>query len=521
MYKLYTYQKEAIAWLSSRSKAFLALDQGLGKTCVSCTDAIAPALVICPATLKINWAREFALWRPELKVQVIGSAKDQIDPSFDVHVINYDIVHKVALPSYKTLICDESHYLKSMDAKRTKFCSKLVKSTERVRLLSGTPVVNRPIELYPMLRAIGATKLDYINFGRRYCAGWQTPWGSFDVSGASNLEELYTRMKDVMYRVTKETALPELPAKTYRIIEFDLALSSAEKKLLKELIAAPKHKVPFEAIPDILKLNSLRKLPLVIEHIKNVLQHENKVVVFGWHSDIITALYEALNDIYGCVKVVGGVSQSKRQEAVDEFQKGEARVFLGNIRAAGVGLTLTAANYVIFAETTWTPAELHQAADRCHRIGQTNHVQVDILTIERSIDAMQLHSILDKTGIINQVVKEETMKVSKDRLLEIAAELQALTEELQNMGVGAEPKDEPKAEPKAEPVKAKAKAEPKAEPVKEKLKLDDVRRIARESITKANGESGHVVAALSTFCVDRLSELNPNDYEAFIAKLGA
>lgn len=496
---LYNYQREAVSWLAARPKAFLALDQGLGKTCVSCVDAVAPVLVICPATLKINWAREFAMWRPDLKVQVIGNAKESIDRTCDVHIVNYDIVHKVQLAEHNTLICDESHYLKSMTAKRTKFCAKLVKSAPRVRLLSGTPVVNRPIELYPMLRAIGGTKLDYINFGRRYCAGWQTPWGSFDVSGASNLEELYTRLKDVMHRVTKETALPELPPKTYRIVEFDLALSSKEKQLIASMIEKPKYTVPFEAIPDILKLNAERKLPLVIEHIKNVLQHEQKVVVFGWHSDIISALYDALHETYGCVKVVGGVSQVKRQEAVDEFQRGDARVFLGNIRAAGVGLTLTAANYVIFAETTWTPAELHQAADRCHRIGQSRHVQVDILTIEKSIDAMQLHSILRKTKIINQIIIEESMDYK--RLAAIADELSKFVAEL------SQTEEQPAPPPPPPPVE------------KKKLTLDDLRLAARDFLAVDESRYTVLVKLLEQFSCTRLSELPTDKYEDFLTQL--
>ena len=503
--QLYRYQREAVSWLSTKPKAFLALDQGLGKTAVSAVDAIAPVYVICPATLKINWAREFAIWRPDLKVKVISNSKDKADSNCDVNIINYDIVSKITAPPYRTLICDESHYLKTGTAKRTKYCVGLIKRAERVRLLSGTPVVNRPIELYPTLKAIGGTKLDYINFGRRYCSGWQTPWGSFDVSGSSNLDELYDKLSNCLYRVTKASALPELPSKTYRVIEFDCALSVKEKALLKSAISKPDFSVPFQAIPDILKLNAQKKLPLVIEHIKTVLQHEKKVVVFGWHTDIINALEDSLRE-YGTVKIIGGVSQNARQKAVDEFQSGDARVFLGNIRAAGVGLTLTASNYVIFAETTWTPAELHQAADRCHRIGQKNHVQVDILTIEKSIDSIQLHLILGKTEVIENIIKENHMENSeiKSRLAVIAKEIAQLSLEL----------DGPVAEQVAEQV---------AEPItKKKISIDDVRKVVRGILESDNEDRIAIVQTnLKEFGAARLSDLEPAHYGEFLQTLEA
>ena len=403
MPKLRTYQSHAVTWLSTRPKAFLALEQGLGKTAIAATE-IGPGktLVVCPATLKLNWLVELKTWRPDLKVQVIYKASTAVDPDVDVWIVNYDIMGKVNFPKLSTLIADESHYLKSPSAQRTKNVVKLIKATPKVRLLSGTPVVNRPVELFSSLKAIDALKLDYISYARRYCAGWQTPWGSFDASGASHLEELYEKLSPFMLRMTKEEVLKELPAKAYRVIELDLPVSAEEKKLVKSQIALPKFSVPFEAISDILKLNAQRKLPLAIEHIENVLRSEQKVVVFAWHTDIIAQLAEALKD-YGVVTLTGSTPNAKRQESVLAFQRSDKdspRVFIGNIKAAGVGITLTASAYVVFVESTWTPADLHQAADRTHRIGQKRSVQVDILTISKSIDAIQLHKILDKTAVI-------------------------------------------------------------------------------------------------------------------------
>jgi SWI/SNF-related matrix-associated actin-dependent regulator 1 of chromatin subfamily A len=497
---LYTYQRDAVTWLAARPKAFLALDQGLGKTAVACTDMQFPALVVCPTTLKINWSRELEMWRPGSTFQIIDGSTKAIDRDADMTIINYDILHKFILPTtYQTLVIDECHYAKSATAKRTKACVKLIRSIPKVRLLSGTPVVNRPIELFALLKAIGGTKLDYINFGRRYCAGWTTPWGSFDVSGASRLEELYDKLSNSMLRVTKETALPQLPPKTYRIVELDLPITAQEKKLLRSDIDRSVHEIPFQAIADIQKLNAQRKLPLAIEHIKNVLEHVQNVVIFGWHTEIINTLADSLHD-YGVRVITGSTPKDARQNAVDDFQNKKARVFIGNIKAAGVGITLTAASYVVFVETTWTPADLHQASDRCHRIGQKEHVQVDVLTISKSIDSMQLHSILDKTDIINQLVKEDT--VENSQLIKIAKQLEHIAHEL----------IESCMEPEAAPLKPKTKPRD--------FSLDDLRTMAKMRID-TDGNMDAVKAALAELKAEKLSALPKDQYSSFVQLLEA
>ena len=147
---LYPHQVQAVQWLGQRPKAILALDMGLGKTCVSALDLVKPALVVCPASLKLNWQRELKMWRPDLSVQVIKSPKDTIK-DLDVTIINYDILQKVDLPSVSTLIVDEAHYAKNYKAKRTKVLMQLIKAAPNVSLLTGTPIVNRPIELWTLL----------------------------------------------------------------------------------------------------------------------------------------------------------------------------------------------------------------------------------------------------------------------------------------------------------------------------------------------------------------------------------
>lgn len=444
---LMPFQGNAIAWLSSRPTAFLALEQGLGKTVVASCDLVPPAVVVCPASLKFNWAAELAIWRPELTTHVVRSAKDPLKPA-DVIIVNYEsmfwvtfdkkkeigkdgkpvkrkrTIHKLQLPDFNTLIVDESHYVKSYDSVRTAVVCGLIQDVNRVRLLSGTPVVNRPIELWPLLYATDTTKLGWMEFGRRYCKGWKTPWGNWDFSGASRLDELHEILAPVMLRLTKAQVLPELPEKTFKVIELDLPVDKREKALDVDAILRNPDPVAFEALPDILHMNAQRKLPLAIQHIRDALESTAKVVVFAHHRDIAEALLSGLAD-YNPVRVVGGDSAEARFEAVKRFQNDPScRVFVGNIKAAGTGLTLTASDRVIFVECSWTPADLQQCADRCHRIGQKNPVLVEILTIHQSVDATILHAVLGKMEIINQIVKETSMTALNNAA--IAAKLREL-----------------------------------------------------------------------------------------------
>jgi SWI/SNF-related matrix-associated actin-dependent regulator 1 of chromatin subfamily A len=314
--KLYKHQKQALAWLEPKPKAILALDMGLGKTCVSSLNLTVPALVVCPASLKLNWQKELAMWRPELSVQVVQSPKDQLTGAH-VTIVNYDILAKLELPEYKTVVVDEAHYIKNYKAKRTKLMMGLIKTTPNVRLLTGTPIVNRPIELWTQLYAIGATKLGYFEFGMRFCAGWKTPWDTYDFTGSSRQAELVKLLDPVMLRMTKEECI-DLPAKTYRIISLDLPVDKRESKFDLSQIDTP-GPIAFEAISDIRRLNAERKLDSSITYIKDCLEQTYKIVVFAHHTHIIDGIMQALSD-YGPVVVTGSVKNEDRQKAVESFQ---------------------------------------------------------------------------------------------------------------------------------------------------------------------------------------------------------
>jgi SWI/SNF-related matrix-associated actin-dependent regulator of chromatin subfamily A-like protein 1 len=503
---LFPHQTQAIQWLGQRPKAILALDMGLGKTCVSALDLVKPALVVCPASLKLNWQRELQMWRPELSVQVIKSPKDKPNNS-DVTIINYDILQKVELPRAATLIVDEAHYAKNYKAKRTKVLMQLIKATTNVSLLTGTPIVNRPIELWTLLYSIGATKLGYFEFGMRYCAGWKTPWNTYDFTGSSRSVELAALLKPFMLRLTKAECLKDLPEKTYKVIELDLPVDKREKEFDQKQIAKP-DSIPFEAISDILKMNAERKLPDAITYIKDCLEHTDKIVVFAHHTHIIDGLMEALKE-FKPVKVTGSVKNEDRQKAVDTFQANKAcRVFVGNIKAAGVGLTLTAASHVVFVEASWSPADIQQAADRCHRIGQKDNVTVDLLTISGSIDALVLHSVLTKMGVIDRIIKESVMDQSL-----IAQKFRELAD-LFDQQVAAAPKAAKETKPvPSDPAKQiKLPLEPAAAPIDVAAAptLDDLRQGMAELI--GSGKRDKVIAILAKLEVKKVSDIEEDKF---------
>ena len=499
---LYPHQVQAVQWLSQRPKAILALDMGLGKTGVSSLDLSVPALVVCPASLKLNWQAELKMWRPELSVQVVRSPKDPIK-GLDVTIVNYDILGKLDLPKPVTLIVDEAHYIKNYKAKRTKLLMSLIKTTTNVSLLTGTPIVNRPIELWTLLYSIGATKLGYFEFGMRFCAGWKTPWDTYDFSGSSRKAELIKVLEPFMMRMTKAECI-DLPSKSYRVIALDLPVDKREKQFSQDQIDKP-DSIPFEAISDIRRLNAERKLDQSISYIKDCLEQVDKVVVFAHHTHIIDGLVDAFKD-YAPVMVTGAVKNEDRHAAVQTFQNDpKCRVFVGNIKAAGVGLTLTAASHVIFVEAPWSPSDLQQAADRCHRIGQQDNVTIDLLTITGSIDEIILHKILTKMDVIDSVIKESTDMNEKL----IAAKLRELAE-LFDLVEQEAPKAIEQEAPKAIEQEAPTPKKPAKQVEIEAFTLDHIRQAMAKLI--GAGKRDRALEILAELGVKKVSEIGEEQF---------
>lgn len=399
--------------LSMKGNILLADEPGLGKTITTIAYINAmrfrQVVIVCPASLRLNWQAELNRW---------------LDYHPDIVVLSYDALakHPVSAASQpdRLIVFDEAHYLKNPKAKRTKAALKL--KHDKILFLTGTPVVNRPIELYPILALSGA-KLTRTEYGKYFCAGklvqvgWRPSRWVWDFSGASNVEELNAALREhLMIRRTKAEVLSELPSKVRQVVELDApngespdlqrVLTAAYNSFTRAAGEIGEEKVDFEELSSARKELGELKLPYVVSYLKDTLLEEvDKVVVFAYHKEIIDKLCDALKS-FTSVKLYGGMSDSQKNESVVRFQSDPSvRVFIGQITAAGTGLTLTAASTVLFAELDWVPGNVTQAEDRCHRMGQRDTVRVVHLVLRNSVDGRMVRALVDKQNTIERITK--------------------------------------------------------------------------------------------------------------------
>lgn len=439
------YQKAGIAFASQRDNSLIADEMGLGKTIqaigvINLDKTVKSALVICPASLRLNWKRELEKWL--IRGFSIGVVDKNDYPDTDIVIINYDVLerHKERLNGkvWDILVLDEAHYLKNPKAKRTKmvFGGKEIDAipAKRKVFLTGTPILNRPMELFPIINALDPERWpNFFSYARRYCAAVRNAFG-WDFTGASNLEELQDRLRStIMVRRLKSEVLTELPPKRRQVIE--LEPDSATKKVISQesdqwdrnsgVIESLRLAVELAKISDkkedylaavgnlkegmtaaftemaiIRQQIALAKVPYVVEHLKNA---SGKVIIFAHHKSVIAELQSVLGD--EAVNLTGDTKMEDRQAAVDAFQNDDRiKFFIGSIKAAGVGLTLTASSHVVFAELDWVPGSLSQAEDRAHRIGQRESVLVQHLVLEGSLDAVMAQTLVDKQEVIDRAL---------------------------------------------------------------------------------------------------------------------
>jgi len=422
--ELYPFQKEGVSWIETHNgRALIADEMGLGKTVqaigwMQLHPEIRPVVIICPATLKLTWANEIAKWTDETDVAILSGTRSRTIKE-KIIIINYDILHdwlsvlKIANP--KLVILDEMHYIKSNSTKRTKATKLLTKGVDHVIALSGTPIINRPIEAFNTLKILNPDLFpDYWNFTRRYCNRKHNGFG-WDVSGHANERELHQKLvSTLMIRRLKKDVLKELPDKIYSHIPIEINNSKEYDEAEWDFIEfvrqtkgddAARRASNAEAFTkiEVLKQLSVKgKLKRAIEWIHDFLEVDGKLVVFATHVFIIDALMKEFSKI--AVKIDGSTSMRERQIAVDKFQTDESvQLFVGNVKAAGVGITLTASSNVAFIELPWTPGELDQATDRCHRISQKDTVNVYYLLAKGTID-MHLAQIIDMKRKVTSTV---------------------------------------------------------------------------------------------------------------------
>lgn len=435
--ELYPFQRAGIEWIDKRNgRALIADEMGLGKTVqalgyLNLHPEIKRALIVCPAFLKKNWERECKRWLVgDRSISIINGKGNNWEA--DVLIVNYDILKKhidrlIAVKA-DIMVVDECHYVKNSKAQRTKAIMEIARPITRVVALSGTPLLNRPIEMFTTLKLINREQFkDYWGFAQRYCNAYRSSYG-WVLDGVSHSDELNDLLRStVMIRRKKVEVLKELPPKRrLRVMvsppdmdEYHHASSDfvgwLREEYVKRGIVDVAAKVDRTLAAEALThLNALRvligkaKVGPAVEWLDEWLQSsEGKIVVFTVHKQMVETIMSVLRGReYDVAGFTGDTSLTDRQVEVDRFLDDEqdVRVFVCTYGAGGVGLNLQKAADVLLVEYPWRPADLHQAEDRIHRIGQDESVTVWEMTTERTIEDDMLDLLSEKMAIADRVL---------------------------------------------------------------------------------------------------------------------
>lgn len=412
------FQWAAVHYALEARRVFLADEQGLGKTVEALAtleaDEAYPAIVICPASLKLNWEREARRWLPHRAIAVV-EGRSAVPVTGEITILNYEIVaaHRDELARLRpqALVVDESHYCKNPRAKRTQAVRRLASAVapDGLRLaLTGTPVLNHAEELISQLRVLG--RLEDFGSGARFARQFQGPLTE---------ERLHWHLRRRCFvRRLKREVLPQLPAKRqvvvpveldnereYRLAERDVIEWLRQQPLdLSELnarIAATLRAERLAQLGTLQRLAARGKLSAALTWIHDFLASGEPLVVFARHVEVQEAVLARFPD---ALHLLGRDALADREAAIRAFQAPDGpTLIVGATRVAAQGITLTRASNVAFLELEWTPALHDQAEDRCHRIGQRDAVTAWYLLAANTIDETMAALIERKRGLVAAV----------------------------------------------------------------------------------------------------------------------
>ena len=481
--KLYRFQKQGIAFgIGKYARLLIADEMGVGKT----VQAIGlssyyinewPVLVICPSSLKFAWRDEISTWLNELltknEIQIIKKTKNEFKENKKFYIISYDLsvrmIEKIINKNFKFIIVDEAHYLKNRQAKRTILLTPILQKSKRVILLTGTPIMAKPMEIYPLLHILRPDHFkSFIEFGARYCDPKKNFGNFIDYSGSSNTKELNAILnKFIMIRRLKKDVLSELPPKKRQKIEI-----STDKKIIKVLKALmEKSTEKFEKLLgqqldmesvginiDDLKggdeknnneensdqkdnsknkksivnkfnkaylLTGQSKLPGIRDYVNYLIDNSCKFLIFAHHTEILDTIEQVVKeDKVQYIRIDGKVKIEDREDLVHEFQNNDdCLVAILSITACATGLTLTKASTVVFAELHFTPSIMIQAEDRVHRIGQEgNCVNIHYLFADNTLDVLLFRKLNEKQNIVSTTLDNDKKDLDVTKIKEKVGE---------------------------------------------------------------------------------------------------
>jgi SWI/SNF-related matrix-associated actin-dependent regulator of chromatin subfamily A-like protein 1 len=432
----FNHQKDGIKFLIKNKKCILADDMGLGKTYQSIVAALESGservLIICPSSLKINWMREVQNFCDDVSI-IQGT---HWNPT-RFTIMNYDILknfhtieeknkeyedwelrREIADFNPDLLILDEAHYIKNHKSKRGAILKDLSKNfnCDKVWLLTGTPIANRPMDYYNLLSIIDSPVANnWVHYAKTYCEGMRFKKGGKYVwvtKGASNLGELSTKTKRTILRRKKEDVL-DLPEKLITPVYLELQNVDGYKSVWENYMTKRKLEgKKGNPAKDIVEMTLLRSfiametVPYSIEKTEEALELNKKVIIFCNFNDEMDYFLRHFGN--KAVSVRGGMTDKQKQMSVDRFQEDDScMVFVGQIKAAGVGLTLTKAEIVIMNSLDWVPGNHEQAEDRAYRIGQKETVNIYYMLIDDTIDTLVWYILNEKKKVIGTIMGED------------------------------------------------------------------------------------------------------------------
>ena len=451
---LYQFQKDGINFgIEKKGRILLADEMGVGKSIQAIGIALLykenwPVLIICPSSLKLVWRDEILKWIPDINkdkinIQIFKSGKDLFKCGEKFYIMSYDLTikleQKIKDKNFNFIIADEAHYLKSPEAKRTKCLLPIIQRSKRVLLLTGTPILSRPVELYPLLTMLRPDLFHNFNiFGYRYCDPKKNFFGT-DWTGSSCAKELNYILKNIMIRRLKKDVINQLPPKKRQKVEIPTdskiikqiaAINISSEALFKKLdelnnnpynvkynfddndnLEVEENENIINLFNKIYILSAEAKAQGVKDYIRYLIENKCKFLIFAHHKIMLDSIEEEVKKLkIDYIRIDGKVKVEKRQEYVNKFQNDETcLVAILSITACYTGITLTAASTVVFSELHMTPAVMIQAEDRAHRIGQEHEcVNIHYLYGPDTLDEILFKMLNQKQNIFSNTLDNMT-----------------------------------------------------------------------------------------------------------------
>jgi SNF2 family DNA or RNA helicase len=428
--KPYIHQVQAAQFLIERKKAILADEMGVGKTLSSILAAYSlpsPRIIICPASLKLNWQKEIRIVDSTGTIKIISNEFEIADWI----IINYNLLAKhsssIMESNANCIIFDEAHYIKAIDntgkpsSQRAKVGLEIANSLDYVFLITGTPMTARPKDLFNLLLAIkhplASSSSSFYSFAHNYCGAVNNGYG-WDYRGASNTEELHENIKGFMLRRYKKDLI-DLPVKTRAFIPVDVNL----KDYYKAVAAYIKKRKKIKGAEHLAHFNIMRhmlaksKIVSSIELAENILENGEPIVIFTNFKVVVDEIFEHFRE--RAVKLTGDCDLEERQKAVDDFQSGQKDVFIANLLAGGIGITLTRANQAIVNDFDWTPSNHAQSEDRIYRIGTKQKCYIRYVYADGAeVDVKMAEVLMQKISNISTVIDGDIIDREQNTMIE-------------------------------------------------------------------------------------------------------